>query len=463
MITGTIQRTVSARMPTAEGQFQLIHYRNDQDDKEHLALVMGDVWRQDAVLVRVHSECFTGDVLGSQRCDCGEQLQTAMQLIAAEGRGVVIYLRQEGRGIGLEKKLHAYNLQDQGYDTVDANLLLGHQADERTYWAAVGILQDLEIRSLRLLTNNPNKIDQLRQYALEITGRVPIESTVNTENAAYLATKVQRMRHLLRLPLSSASPTPPSLAASTPPSVALPPIAQALLAEVQEQAACFYAAHGLPFVTISYAQSIDGSMADAQGAPLAISGAASLTFTHHLRAAHDAILVGIGTVLADNPRLTVRLAPGAHPQPIVLDSQLRTPVDAACLTGPRSAWLATTGAACERRQLLEAAGAQVLTLPADAQGQVDLGALLRAVAAMGIHSIMIEGGASVLGSFVRARLANCAIVTVAPLLIGGLRTMPNLAHGATTPVYPRLQQPRMFQLGEDMLIYGQLTHCHTPT
>ena len=145
MTTSTVQRTVSARLPTVEGQFQLIHYLNDQDDKEHLALVMGDVQHQAQVLVRVHSECFTGDVLGSQRCDCGEQLHAAMQLIAKEGSGVIIYLRQEGRGIGLQKKLQAYNLQDQGYDTVDANLLLGHQADERTYWAAVGILRDLEI------------------------------------------------------------------------------------------------------------------------------------------------------------------------------------------------------------------------------------------------------------------------------------------------------------------------------
>lgn len=447
-------------MPTAEGQFQLIHYRNDRDDKEHLALVMGDVQGQEQVLVRIHSECFTGDVLRSQRCDCGEQLQTAMQLIAAEGRGVVIYLRQEGRGIGLEKKLQAYNLQDQGYDTVDANILLGHQADERTYWAAAGILRDLEIQSLRLLTNNPNKIDQLRQYALAITARVPLEATINTENAAYLATKVQRMHHLLRLPAAPvAAPFPmPEL----PGEGVSAPISK-VVQEVQTRAAEFYAEQRLPFVTISYAQSIDGSMAAANGKPLAISGASSLALTHQLRAAHDAILVGIDTVLADNPRLTVRLAPGPHPQPVVLDSRLRMPVDAHCITGPRPAWIATTVVNFARRQQLEAAGARVLPVTPDQEGRVELGTLLRTLAANGIRSMMVEGGARVLGSFIQARLATYMVVTVAPLLIGGLRAMPNLRPTDTPPVFPRVLQPRMCQLGDDMILYGPLAHRYSST
>jgi GTP cyclohydrolase II len=162
-----------------------------------LALVLGEVTGRSKVLARVHSECFTGDVLGSQRCDCGEQLQRSMQKIGEHGRGVLVYLRQEGRGIGLLDKLRAYNLQDQGYDTVEANLLLGHQVDERDYSIAASILQDLRVHSVRLLTNNPAKILHLRQLGVSVSERVPLEGTVNAENANYLRTKAQRMHHLL--------------------------------------------------------------------------------------------------------------------------------------------------------------------------------------------------------------------------------------------------------------------------
>ncbi|HEX7974458.1 MAG TPA: GTP cyclohydrolase II [Anaerolineales bacterium] len=194
-----VKRMVSARVPTDGGEFQLCLYLTDQDDKEHLALVMGEVEGQAGVLVRVHSECFTGDVLGSRRCDCGEQLHESMRRIAEEGRGILIYLRQEGRGIGLLDKLRAYNLQDQGYDTVEANLLLGHQADERDYTAAVRILEDLGVQSVRLLTNNPNKIERLTSLGVQVDQRVPIEPTVCADNVEYLFTKVQRMNHLLNL------------------------------------------------------------------------------------------------------------------------------------------------------------------------------------------------------------------------------------------------------------------------
>lgn len=452
-----IQRTVSTRLPTAEGPFRLVHYRNDQDDKEHMALVMGDVAQQADVLVRVHSECFTGDVLGSQRCDCGEQLHTAMQMIAAEGQGVIIYLRQEGRGIGLQKKLQAYNLQDEGYDTVDANLLLGHQADERTYDMAVAILQDLQIRSLRLLTNNPNKIDQLQQYGLTITARVPLAATVNAENLTYLTTKVQRMRHLLYLPTNGQAADTTILPSWTLPLSAtkakLPLIATNLAMTLQQTADAFFAAHGLPFVTVSYAQSIDGTIAAASGAPLAISGETSLTFTHLLRASHDAILVGVGTVLADNPRLTVRLVEGAQPQPIILDSKLRTPPDARCLAGPRPAWVAATTVDFAQRAAIEATGGRVLHLPTNAQGGVDLWALLQTLAANGIRSVMVEGGATVISSFLQQRLANCAVVTIAPRFIGGLRVLAN-----RPALPPRLLNPSSFQLGEDLILHGQLTH-----
>jgi GTP cyclohydrolase II len=194
-----VERMVSARIPSGGVEFHLHLYHNNIDDKEHLALSLGQVRGKSNVLVRVHSECFTGDVLGSRRCDCGEQLHNALARISEAGSGVLIYLRQEGRGIGLLDKLRAYNLQDEGYDTVEANLLLGHQADERDYTVAARILDDLKIHSVRLLTNNPSKIEHLGRLGIRVNERVPVVPTVNADNAQYLFTKVQRMHHLLNL------------------------------------------------------------------------------------------------------------------------------------------------------------------------------------------------------------------------------------------------------------------------
>jgi GTP cyclohydrolase II len=194
-----IEKKVQARIPTAVGEFQLNLYANDIDDKEHLALVLGEVQDKPGVLVRVHSECFTGDVLGSMRCDCGDQLYQAMQMIAEAGEGIIIYLRQEGRGIGLLDKLRSYNLQDQGYDTVEANLALGHQADERDYTIAARILEDQGVRSVKLLTNNPLKIENLINLGIPVIERVPLEPTITADNASYLFTKAQRMNHMYSL------------------------------------------------------------------------------------------------------------------------------------------------------------------------------------------------------------------------------------------------------------------------
>ena len=193
-----VKKMESARIPTSVGEFQLYLYTNNQDNLEHLALVMGDVAEKDNVLVRVHSECFTGDVLDSKRCDCGQQLNQAMRLIAATDLGVILYLRQEGRGIGLLEKLRAYNLQDLGYDTVDANLLLGHQADERDYTVAARILEDLKINSVRLLTNNPKKLNGLSEKGVFITARVALYGDITDENERYLHTKITRLHHFPR-------------------------------------------------------------------------------------------------------------------------------------------------------------------------------------------------------------------------------------------------------------------------
>lgn len=196
---GVLKRSVISRIPTSFGEFQLCLYTSGDDEKEHVALTMGTVRGKSNILVRIHSECFTGEVLGSSRCDCREQLHLAMQKIAEEGRGVLIYLRQEGRGIGLSDKLRAYNLQDQGYDTVDANLLLGHQVDERDYTIAALILKDLQVHSVRLLTNNPLKIKSLHELGITVEQQLPLHPTVNESNFRYLLTKALRMNHLLNL------------------------------------------------------------------------------------------------------------------------------------------------------------------------------------------------------------------------------------------------------------------------
>ena len=201
----SVNRAGSTRIPTKHGEFQLAFYSNSLDDKEHLAFYMGDLSDGEGILVRMHSECFTGDVLGSLRCDCGEQLDRSMQMIAELGHGTVVYLRQEGRGIGLLQKIHAYNLQDAGHDTVDANLMLGHQADERDYTVAVRILENLGVKSVRLITNNPIKIRALESAGIKVNDRVELDDFANPENSRYLLTKAERMDHLLPLknPISS--------------------------------------------------------------------------------------------------------------------------------------------------------------------------------------------------------------------------------------------------------------------
>lgn len=425
-----VERKTSARIPTEVGEFQLCYYQNNLDAKEHLALVLGNIAGSEPVLVRIHSECFTGDVLGSLRCDCGPQLNQAMHSIAAVGAGIIIYLRQEGRGIGLLDKLRAYNLQDEGYDTVEANLMLGHQADARDYTIAARILQDLDVPAVRLLTNNPNKIEGLEQLGIPVVERVPMPPALNVENAAYLATKVERMRHLLNL--NGRSPH------------------QKLNGKMKP-----IARNGRPFVTLSYAQSLDGSITRQRGQPMALSGQESLTLTHQLRAGHDAILVGIGTVLADDPRLTVRLVPGSDPQPVIVDSHLRLPLSARLLTKhPRKPIIATTETADPQKEAaLRDAGATVVRLPATANDQVSLPHLLACLDKHGICSLMVEGGAGIITSFLAGQLVDRLVITVAPLLVGGLNAVGNLnGHGL-----PQLKNPHTQWLGKDMILSGDVS------
>ncbi|MDD4170168.1 MAG: bifunctional 3,4-dihydroxy-2-butanone-4-phosphate synthase/GTP cyclohydrolase II [Desulfotomaculaceae bacterium] len=194
-----VRRIESAQLPTRYGDFTAVPYESVLDGKEHLALVMGELDQVEAPLVRVHSECLTGDVFRSTRCDCGDQLARAMEMIAEEGTGVLLYMRQEGRGIGLLNKMRAYNLQDQGQDTVEANLALGFPADLRDYGVGAQILADLGLKKLRLLTNNPRKIAGLEGHGLQVVKRVPVEIKPGKNNRFYLSTKQRKLGHLLHV------------------------------------------------------------------------------------------------------------------------------------------------------------------------------------------------------------------------------------------------------------------------
>jgi 3,4-dihydroxy 2-butanone 4-phosphate synthase/GTP cyclohydrolase II len=194
-----IQRVAEAKLPTKYGDFTTIAYKSDIDPDEQLALVMGDISTKEPVLVRIHSECLTGDIFGSLRCDCGEQITLAMQSIAKEGRGVFLYMRQEGRGIGIHNKIRAYALQDNGMDTVEANVSLGFAPDLRDYGIGAQILAELGLHKVRLLTNNPKKVVGLQGYGLEVVETVPIITTPNPHNLHYLKTKQEKLGHLLEI------------------------------------------------------------------------------------------------------------------------------------------------------------------------------------------------------------------------------------------------------------------------
>jgi GTP cyclohydrolase II len=186
-----------ADFPSKFGSFQIVGFYNNRDDKEHIAVVAGDVCDQENVPVRLHSECLTGDVLGSKRCDCGEQLAVSLEIIERNGRGAVLYMRQEGRGIGLLNKIKAYQLQDFGLDTVEANVALGFEPDERDYAIAAHMLRSLHIRSIRLITNNPKKIEGLEKHGVQVVDRIPLVIEPNPHNRDYMRTKATKSGHLL--------------------------------------------------------------------------------------------------------------------------------------------------------------------------------------------------------------------------------------------------------------------------
>jgi 3,4-dihydroxy 2-butanone 4-phosphate synthase/GTP cyclohydrolase II len=377
-----------ASLPTRWGEFRISVFRFD--GTEVVALVRGAVDDGEPVLVRLHSECLTGDVLGSLRCDCGDQLRASLAMIGAADRGVLLYLDHEGRGIGLFNKVRAYGLQDGGLDTVDANVELGLPIDARDYSAAASVLQELGIRSVRLMTNNPAKILGLEMHGVEVVERVPLETIPNEINAPYLRAKASRMGHLL-----DDLPDPRRVEDATIPG-------------------------DRPLVTVHYAQTIDGRIASRTGDSRYVSGEGSLRLAHELRAAHDAVLVGIGTVLADDPQLTVRLVSGNSPVRIIVDSRLRIPLNAKVLdTSNARTIVATTAVASEERAaVIRARGAEVLRVRADVDGHVDLRDLLVRLREDGIRSLLVEGGRGMITAVLREHLVDRLTVCIAPKVIG---------------------------------------------
>jgi GTP cyclohydrolase II len=424
-------------LPTPMGEFDLRAFEVG-DDNVYLALLVGDVDGREGVLTRVHSECLTGDALGSLRCDCGVQLRTAMRAVAAEGSGVVVYATgHEGRGIGLRDKLRAYVLQDDGVDTLDANVRLGLPADARRYDAAAAVLRALGVRSIRLLTNNPAKREGLEREGVRVDELVPLPTAGHLRNVSYLRTKRDRMGHR-------------------------PPTGEALngaidsVRDVSDLLGSPGERDDRPYVVVKLAQTLDGRVATSTGDSRWISGIEERRVTHTLRAAVDAVGVGIGTVLADDPQLTVRLVPGASPLRVVLDGRLRIPTDARVLDEHATTYVYTTGSApAGRRMALRSFGAAVRTVPATVGG-LDLAAVLRNLRASGVRTLLVEGGARLVTSLLAAGLVDRAIVSVSPLIVGAGRDAVGELGIERVGDALRLENRTVHFAGDDLLIAGDV-------
>jgi GTP cyclohydrolase II len=393
----TLTPVARLELPTPEGTFAVRAFELPSGHV-YLALSMGELNGNRAVLARVHSECLTGDALRSLRCDCGVQLRAALRAIAAEGRGVLVYATgHEGRGIGLLNKLRAYVAQDRGADTVDANLHLGLPVDDRDYSDAAEVLKALGIHSVRLMTSNPAKVEGLQRAGLTVAEMRPLHVAAHNRNVAYLETKRARMGHF------STADGAPALHPHPDPGD--------LLGDIRPPAR-------RPYVAVKYAQSIDGRIATRMGDSKWISGEGERTISHALRARCDAVMVGIGTVLNDDPQLTVRMVDGASPIRVVLDSSLRIPVDAAILDDQAST-IVLTAPPVHRAKFAELQRRDIaVRVVSRGPDGVDLPAALSLLRSAGVRSLLVEGGGRVITSLLSASLVDRLIVACAPRILG---------------------------------------------
>jgi GTP cyclohydrolase II len=438
-------------LPTWAGEFDLRAFQG-ASGSVYLLFLRGDLGDGRGLLTRLHSACLTGDALGSLRCECGPQLRLAMRRIAAEGRGVLLYAPyHEGRGIGLLAKLKAYELQDLGHDTVEANRELGLPVDGRDYREAVGVLAQAGVRGVRLLTNNPDKSRALEEGGIAVEEVVPLQTAAHARNVGYLETKRQRLGHLSPggAPLATAGIAVHDLWNESPNGQEHPLDVSPLLGEVRR-------AGGRPYVVLKYAQTLDGRIATASGDARWISGVPERRVSHAMRAACDAVMVGIGTVLRDDPRLTVRMVPGASPIRVILDSELRVPAHAGVLDPDAVTIVLTTArSSSARREALRDRRVRVEVVEEGPDG-VDLRDGLARLSDLGIRSLLVEGGARVITSLLRERFVDRVVVALAPLLLGkGTEAVGDL--GVAEVVHAlRLVNPTRHAAGSDLLIAADL-------
>jgi len=428
------REVASLPLGTTFGEFELRAFEL-ASGRVYLALLRGDIGDGRSVLTRLHSECLTGDALGSLRCDCGSQLREAGRAIAAEGRGVLVYLTdQEGRGIGLVNKLRAYMLQEDGADTVEANCRLGFPSDARTYDAAARCLELVGVRSVRLLTNNPKKVHGLTRAGIEVERTVPLQTSPHVRNAGYLRAKEARLGHVAPAgmpldgdPIRETTDVAPLLGR---------PLAPA----------------GRPYVVLKYAQSIDWRIATLGGDAKWISSDAERRISHGLRAACDAVLVGVGTAIVDDPRLTVRMVPGSSPLRVVLDSTLRLPSTAHVFDDEARTVVLTTSSSSEDRRAALRARAVGVHVVEDGPRGVDLAGALQTLRALGVGSLLVEGGARVITSFFAEKLVDRLVVGIAPTIMGtGVEAVGDLGVASVTESV-RLTNRSVHQVGDDLLV-----------
>lgn len=438
-----LREAARIQLPTVSGEFDTRAFTT-ASGHVYLAMIKGDLGDGCSVLTRVHSECLTGDALGSLRCDCGAQLDLGLRALAAEGRGVLVYATgHEGRGIGLVDKLRAYMEQDRGADTVDANLRLGLPADSRRYDDAAAVLKAVGVRSIRLTTNNPLKVAALEAEGITIEQVIPTPTVPSLRNEHYLRTKQRRLGHTTLIGHHiPAEPVAQSIDVSTLLGRAVP-------------------GSDRPFVLLRYAQTLDGRITGRPEAPDPVNAAAQAQIWHALRATCDAVLIGVGTVLAHNPQLTVRAVAGRSPARVILDSDLHIPIAAAVLSHDAPTYVMTNCHADDPGKYQELAARQVAVRRVPpGPGGLDIPSVLRQLYVDGIRSVVVEGGPSVITSLLAANMADRVVISISPQINGqGAAAVGKLGNGAAAHGLP-LNGRSVHLVGDSIVVAADIDADH---